>query len=103
MKENHPPVPPNCEFFEFNPVAGYGWFFKIKNDRGTDVVYLDGVATNYAQLASRRKLIAMVSSCAWLDEVERIQNLTKGTRQPYAPGHTEAIQNAEAWKKWGLS
>lgn len=115
MSEKHPPVPPNCPWFDTDR-DGSNWFMYPGQETGMgmhEVVWLDGpmCAGHHRDVVLRdfRPIIAAVARCAWLDEIERLRPAMNGESRTMAAfkGITasgklmvKAGQNASAWVKW---
>ncbi len=95
---NHPPIPPNCKYFEgqaFVLLSGEFWPISYAKDN-----------SKYWP-----PLIAAIARCGWLDEAERMdaercaldsQSKTYYERtSALIEAEFKACDNAKAWKKWG--
>ncbi len=110
---NHPPIPPNCEFFLskddivrkipkcFTPkVFPNSIFFMIEVTRFIDLAN-DYIPWNW------RKVISSVARCAWEDESEECCRFHAPTmenphsKKPLTQEGLQALRNAEAWQEWG--
>ncbi len=104
---NHPPIPPNCEFFKVmvNGASfhkGYGIFIQLSD------------ACPYW-----RPIIAAVARCVWrdntfrseeckpftdwLDEIYDVKFSNLGLEDRHEIGENFIFYIDEAWKKWGES
>lgn len=81
---NHPPIPPQCEFFREIPWPKGVWEFV---GPGFHSILLSGAA------GRDRKLIALVARGAWLDEA--------AARCMACMDETECFINSRAWEEWG--
>ncbi len=112
----HPQIPPNCQYFKKSSVLE-GKFFEFVSDGGG----LFSIPLNIKS-SSWRPLIASVARCAWLDEVERLEkeleamcqrNISRYevfNRSPDIESTGDlrvametAESNAKAWKEWSVS
>lgn len=102
---NHPPIPPNCDLFEFD--CGEWWF---RWPVGT----MTCLNTTCKDLNDRTQIIASVARCAWLDERVRLyaDYRTQCSKcygyedEKWPKEHPDlkakaCIDNAEAWRMWG--
>lgn len=84
MEQRHPPIPPNCEYFQD------GWF-ELSHTQCVRV---------FDPGEHARGIIAAVARAAWLDEMQRISKLELRAE----PGEIRnAYENAELWRVWGIS
>lgn len=99
MSEKHPPVPPNCPFFQDGRMVF----------PSSDLYPLMRPAWRLSAPDTMRPIIAAVARCAWLDEIERLRPAMNGESRTMAAfkGITasgklmvKAGQNASAWAKW---
>lgn len=93
---DHPPIPPNCEYFH-----------TVKMDSGSDEVvfkcvlgqvYMCDIHLFSGRLM--RPIIAAVARAAWQDEFRRI-NQMDATPLNWSKMRSEAAENVEAWRVWG--
>ena len=97
---SHPPIPPNCPYFERIPGARKldGWLFRFQNE-GMDFTLCDieGFYDGHEDwLKANRPIIAAVARCAWLDE-----ELNRMKERRRLDSLDECRTNAHAWAKWG--
>ena len=91
-----PPIPPNCEQFIDGKYFEPGFPFITTYDR-RDVVTLDRIITTL------RRTVAAVAEVAWMVEAERLDdgNATCMHCECWRDDVRAAMENAQAWRKWG--
>ena len=99
---DHPPIPPNCPYFE----KGY-FAFDSQNICSQDRCFIKMDEINLHP--EWRPIISAVARCAWLDEYQKVDKKYR-ERIPLEPTEEQGIliaeagmvfSNADAWAEWG--
>ena len=89
MTDQHPPIPPNCPYFEGND-------FVDQNGARWNTDCLD-LFDHYN--TAMRPIIAAVAEVAWRKEAERLRAIRGCATSCIAM--VKACDNADLWREWG--
>ncbi len=102
---SHPPIPPNCPYFELPRDGGpvVFWYTLPPSKPDPDTMDLIGYPLDNSY-SPWHPIIAAVARCAWLDEAQR--RVHGGEYSKYRLSHhvlkeSECMENIELWRVWG--
>lgn len=96
---NHPPIPPNCEFFRQSEFGDWDFICPTCRPIGDYPFQLEALGVDDPDELRIRKIIAAVSQEYW--NLEWSRQLKKcGSADYNSPQVDEASDAMSAWRKW---